>query len=85
MRTPETCGTGILIEGVARRVDAVTRELTVDTGGALVAIDVPPNCPITLRGERIKFRILLPRDRLRVTCAESSGACVASAIEVQSA
>jgi hypothetical protein len=85
MRTPKPCGPGILIEGVARRIDAVARELTVDAGGALVAIDVPPNCPITLRGERIKLRMLLPCDRLRVTCAQSPGARVASAIEVQSA
>lgn len=87
MRTPETCGPGILIEGVARRIDAVARELTVDAGGALVAIDVPPDCPIILRGERIKFRMLLPRDRLRVrvTSAECSGTRVASAIEVQPA
>jgi hypothetical protein len=83
MRTPETCVPGILIEGVARRIDAVARELTVDAGGAFVAIDVPPDCPITLRGERIKLRMLLPRDRVRVTCAESSGALVASAIEAQ--
>jgi hypothetical protein len=83
MRTPETCGPGILIEGVARRIDAVARELTVDAGGAPVAIDVPPNCPITLRGERVKFRMLLPRDRLRITCVGSPGARVAAAIEVQ--
>jgi hypothetical protein len=85
MRTPETCGRGVPIEGVARRIDAVARELTVDAGGALVAIDVPPDCPITLRGERIKFRMLLPRDRVRVTCVESPGARIASAIEVLSA
>jgi hypothetical protein len=67
MRTPEVHGSGILVEGVARRIDAVARELTVDAGGALVAIDVPPGCPITLRGERIRFRMLLPLDRVRVT------------------
>jgi hypothetical protein len=83
VRAPKTCGPGILIEGVARRIDAVARELTVDAGGALVAIDVPPDCPITLRGERIKFRMLLPRDRVRVTCAGSPGPPVAAAIEVQ--
>jgi hypothetical protein len=85
MRTPGARGSGILVEGVARRIDAVVRELTVDAGGSLVAIDVPPGCPITLRGERIKFRMLLPLDRVRVTCAESRGGRVASAVEVLSA
>jgi hypothetical protein len=85
MRTPETGGPGILIEGVARRIDAVARELNVDASGALVAIDVPPGYPITLRGERIKFRMLLPPDRVRVICVETPGARVASAIEAQTA
>ena len=85
MQTSGVRGSGILVEGVARRIDAVARELTVDAGGALVAIDVPPNCPIVLRGERVKFRMLLPLDRVRVTCFRSPGARVASAIEVLSA
>jgi hypothetical protein len=80
---PEIRRPGLLVEGVARRIDAVGRELTVDAGGTLVAIDVPPDCPIILRGERIKFRMLLPRDRVRVTCVDSPGARVASTVEVQ--
>jgi hypothetical protein len=54
----------------------------VHAGGTTVSIDVRPDCVITLRGERVKLRMLQPRDRVRVTYTERQGARVADAVEV---
>jgi hypothetical protein len=72
-------------EAVVHRVDAVNRELTALVGGALVTIYVPPDCDVVLRGERVKFRMVQPRDRLRVTYAERADSLVARRVEVQPA
>jgi hypothetical protein len=51
--------------------------------GVTINLDIPPNCVITLRGERVKLRLIQPRDRVRVKYVEHLGARVADAIEVQ--
>jgi hypothetical protein len=71
------------IDGVVRRVDPVGREVEVHAAGITVSLDVRPDCVITLRGERVKLRLIQPRDRVRVKYTEHSGARVAGAIEVQ--
>jgi hypothetical protein len=71
------------IDGVVRRVDPVGREVELHAGGATISLDVPPDCVITLRGERVKLRLLQARDRVRVKYVEYPGARVADAIEVQ--
>jgi hypothetical protein len=71
------------IDGVVGRVDPVSREVEVHAGGTTVSIDVRPDCIITLRGERVKLRLIQPRDRVRVAYAEYQGARVANALEVQ--
>ena len=48
-----------------------------------VSLDVRPDCVITLRGERVKLRLIQPRDRVRVEYTEHPGARVADTIEVQ--
>jgi hypothetical protein len=70
-------------DGVVRRVDPVGREMDVLVAGTSVSFDVRPDCVITLRGERIKLRLVQPRDRVRVAFTECRGARVADAIEVQ--
>jgi hypothetical protein len=70
-------------DGVVRRVDPISREVEVHVGGTPVRFDVRPGCVITLRGERVKLRLIQPRDRVRVAYTEHSGARVADAIEVQ--
>ena len=72
-------------EAVVHRVDPVNRELAVFVDGVLVNLDVPSDCAITLRGERVKLRMVQPGDRVRVTYAERAGPLIARAIDVQSA
>jgi hypothetical protein len=69
-------------EAVIHRVDPVNRELAALVGGVLVTIDVPPDCEVILRGERIKLRMVQPRDRVRVHCTEFANPMLARAIEV---
>lgn len=71
------------IEGIVRRVDPVGREVEVHVAGTPVSLDVRSDCVITLRGERVKLRLIQPRDRVRVKYTEHAGALVAATIEVQ--
>jgi hypothetical protein len=57
----------------------------VRVGGGTFSFDVRPGCVITLRGERVKLRMLQPRDRVRVTYTERQGARVADVVEVSTA
>jgi hypothetical protein len=70
-------------DGVVRRVDPVGRELHVVVADAPVTFDVGPECVVTLRGERVKLRIIQPRDRVRVAYTSDPGALIASSVEVQ--
>jgi hypothetical protein len=70
-------------EAFVHWVDAVNRELAALVEGVPVTIHVPPDCAIILRGERVKFRMVQPRDRLRVACTKLADSLVARAIEVQ--
>lgn len=71
-------------EAVIHRVDPINRELTALIDGALATIYVPPACDVILRGERIKLRMVQPRDRVLVTYTPYANSMIASAIEVQS-
>lgn len=84
MQRPNTGSTTTEVDGVIRRVDTVGREVDLHTGGVTFRLDVPPDCLILLRGERVKLRLLQPRDRVRVKYVEYSEARVADAIEVRS-
>ena len=83
MHKPEPAVRTLQSVGVVHRVDAVNRELTVLASGDLVTFDVPVDCEIALHGERVRFRMLQPRDRVRVRHAWRGGLLVALAIEVQ--
>ena len=64
-------------EGVVRRVDPVAREVEVHVAGIPISLDVRSDCVITLRGERVKLRLIQPRDRVRVKYTERAGARLA--------
>jgi hypothetical protein len=72
-------------EAVVHRVDPVNRELAALVGGVLVAIYVPPGCEVVLHGERVKLRMIQPRDRVRVAYTELADSLVAREIKVQPA
>jgi hypothetical protein len=82
MRGRNSCESALEAEAVIHRVDPVNRELAALVEGVLVTIDVPPACEVILRGERIKLRMVQPRDRVRVTYTEFDNSLVARAIEV---
>ena len=64
------------------QVDLVQREITVSTGSHLHQIDVPPQCPVMLRGERVKLRILQPGDIVRISSIAEGARFVAARVEV---
>jgi hypothetical protein len=70
-------------DGVVRRVDPVGRELHVVVAGTSVNFNVGPECIVTLRGERVKLRMIQPQDRVRLAYTGGPGALVAAAVEVQ--
>jgi hypothetical protein len=83
MRAATTVGGSVRVDGEIVRVDTVNRELTIHLAHGLLVIDVPPGCPITLRGERVRLRMLQARDLVRVNYVDRCGARVASAVEVR--
>jgi hypothetical protein len=52
--------------GVLQRVDLIDREVTVRQEGGVVNYSVSPGCEVLLNGERVKLRLLQPRDHVRV-------------------
>jgi hypothetical protein len=83
MHKPEPTVRALQSVGVVHLVDTVNRVLTVLVNGGLLTFDVPVDCEIILHGERVRFRMLQPRDRVRVTHAGRGSFRVALAIEVQ--
>ena len=77
-----SCESALEAEAVIHRVDPVSRELAALVEGVLMTIYAPPACDVILRGERIKLRMVQPRDRVRVTYTEFANSIVARAIEV---
>lgn len=68
--------------GSIERVDLVQRELTVSVGPRRVEVDVPPQCQVMLRGERIKLRIIQPGDFVRISFVQRAARSVAQRVEV---
>jgi hypothetical protein len=83
MRTWKNVESALEAEAIVRRVDPINRELAAQVDGVLVTIYVPPACAVMLRGERIKLRMVQPRDRVRVTCSQYADSITASTIQVQ--
>ena len=84
MRATESTGEAVRADGVVVHVDPVNRELAVRFADGPRVIDVPPGCPITLRGERVRLRLVQAGDHVRVTYVESRNSRMALAIDVQS-
>jgi hypothetical protein len=73
----------LLAEGTVCQVDIINRELVLLVNDARVVFDVPPDCQIVLRGERVRLRVVQPRDRARVTYAIRRGRPAAHSIDVR--
>jgi hypothetical protein len=83
MQRRNACKPALEAKAVVHRVDPVSRELAALIEGVLVTIYVPPDCAIVLRGERVKLRMVQPRDRVHVTYTELYDSLIAREIEVQ--
>ena len=66
-----------------REVNGLAREILLLTAAGEIAIDVPCDCEIVLRGQRIKLRLVQPGDSVAVSLVNRAGRYVASRIIVQ--
>ena len=69
--------------GSVKRVDVVSRELHVQLGTAVIVFDVPSNCPILLRYERVKLRLVQPGDSVVINFTRSGNRRIANLIHAQ--
>lgn len=69
--------------GNVQHVDVVSREITVLRNNVAIVFDVGPNCQIVLRGERVKLRMIQPRDEVRISFVRRGPLWVAHRVEVQ--
>lgn len=83
MHRPEPTVRARQTVGLVHRVDTVNREVTVLVGDELLTFDVPVACEVLLHGERVRFRMLQPRDLVRVRHTGRGSLRVALAIEAQ--
>ena len=70
-------------QGAIQRVDTLGREIAILLSTGLEVLYVPPDCPIYLHGERIKLRLIQPRDQARVTFDRSPEMLVAKLLEIE--
>lgn len=82
---PQCCRSHPLIEhlqGIVQKVNLLDRDLTIDDGVEAAVLDVPPDCPVLLHGERIKLRLLQPRDIVSIAFVRRDERLVAQKVEV---
>lgn len=70
------------ISGIVESVDVVQRELIIVVRCQRMAVDVPPQCTVVLRGERIKLRIIQAGDVVRIRLASRTARSIAQRVEV---
>lgn len=68
-----TSSVPVCVRGTVQSLDLLGREIVILLPSGSEVFYVPPDCPIYLRGERIKLRVAQPRDEVRVTFAEEDG------------
>ncbi len=71
-------------EGRVLYVDLFNRSVTVLLKNGPLTFDVPPTCEVLLNGERVKLRMLQPRDRVTITFCRRQGILTAMSLEVRS-
>jgi hypothetical protein len=73
----------LLAKGTVCQVDTINRELALLVDHSRVIFDVPPDCTILLRGDRVRLRVVQPRDRARVSYTVCHGRPIARSLEVR--
>ena len=70
------------VTGIIQHVDVSGREVTVLVDGVAQVFDVRPGCSCHLHGERVKLRLLLPGDTVRITYTGEGNSLVAQTLRV---
>jgi len=83
MQPSPTGVSALQIEGTVCAVDTINRELVIRTSSSQILFDVPSDCTIGLRSERVKLRMVQPLDRIKIVYVEVRGLLVARSMEVQ--
>jgi hypothetical protein len=68
--------------GTIRRIAALDRELTLETGGEVLVFALAPDCSFVLHGEPVKLRLLQPLDRASVGYRRAAEGLVAHCVRV---
>ena len=71
------------IFGTVQSVDLVAQEIAVKLTSETIRFDIPPGCPIFLRSERVKLRMLQPHDEVTIVFGKQGGGLAAQRVEVQ--
>lgn len=71
-----------MAEGFLEAVDLLNRCVTVRQDDSAWTYDVPTSCEVLLNGERVKLRLLQPRDRVSVTYCRRQGVPTALSLEI---
>lgn len=70
-------------DGVLQRIDLIERAVTVRQEASALTFAVSPQCEILLNGERVKLRMLQPRDRVSVTYRDRGEGRTALSVEAR--
>jgi len=71
------------LQGIVQEVNLLDRDLMVHAGMEAAVVDVPPDCPVYLHGERIKLRLLQPNDNVSIAFVRRDERLVAQRVEVE--
>lgn len=82
MRVSEAQNT-LAVEGAIQQIDLTNRAMTVREEKSMMAFDVPPACTVRLNGERVKLRMLQPRDHVSIRYGGTPNGLVAQSIEAR--
>jgi hypothetical protein len=69
--------------GMVQDVDVAGRTLTILVEGTPRTFDLAPDCAIVLHGERVKLRLVQPRDQAHVVYHRTPDGLLAFAVELR--
>jgi hypothetical protein len=84
MNGTQQAGPLVELNGILQKIDVVSRQIEVMTEGTVRLLDVPVSCAVSLNGERVKLRLLQPRDRAQLLCEPRETGWVVRSLRVRS-
>ena len=83
MRATTTESLPQVAHGILQRLDLIDREITVRQESGSVTYAISSNCEVLLNGERVKLRMLQPRDHVRIAYRGRSEPPAALSVEAR--